>query len=49
MMRIAICDDQPRELKIISEYITEYLDAHTLEAEIKEFLHSDQLLTAIES
>ncbi|MEM1485979.1 LytTR family DNA-binding domain-containing protein [Oscillospiraceae bacterium PP1C4] len=49
MLRIAICDDQPRELEIINEYITEYLDTYTLESEIKEFSHPDELLTAIES
>ena len=49
MLRIAICDDQPRELEIINEYILEYLDTHTLEAEIKEFTHPDKLLTAIET
>ncbi len=49
MLRIAICDDQPRELEVINEYITEYLDTHTLEAEMKEFAHPDTLLTAIET
>lgn len=49
MLRIAICDDQPRELEVISEYITEYLDTHTLEAEVKEFSHPDKLLTTIEN
>lgn len=49
MLHIAICDDQPKELGIINEHITEYLDTHTLEAEIKEFPHPDKLLTAIES
>ncbi len=34
MLRIAICDDQPRELGIISEYIKEYLNTHPWEAEI---------------
>ncbi len=48
MLRIAICDDQPGELEIINEYITEYLGTYTLEAEIKKFSHPDQLLTAIE-
>ncbi|MBW7571359.1 LytR/AlgR family response regulator transcription factor [Caproiciproducens faecalis] len=47
MLQIAICDDKPRELEIISAYITEYLAAHTLEAEVKKFSHSDKLLTAI--
>ncbi len=49
MLRIAICDDQPRELEVISEYITEYLDAHTVEAGVKEFSHPDKLLTTIET
>lgn len=37
MLRIAICDDQPKELEIINEYITEYLGTHMLDAEMKEF------------
>ncbi len=49
MLRIAICDDQPRELDIITEYIKEYFNAHSEEAEIQEFPHPDQLLTAMES
>lgn len=49
MLRIAICDDQPRELEIISKYIIEYLDTHTLEAEMKDFSHPDKLLTAIKT
>lgn len=49
MLHIAICDDQPKELEIISEFITEYLDAYTLESEIKEFSHPDKLLSAIET
>jgi DNA-binding LytR/AlgR family response regulator len=49
MLHIAICDDQPKELEIVRKYITEYLDANKLDAEIKEFSHPDKLLTAIES
>ena len=49
MLKIAICDDQPGELEIIKEYITEYLSIHPLEAEMKAFSHPDQLLTAIET
>ncbi|WP_283610342.1 LytR/AlgR family response regulator transcription factor [Faecalispora anaeroviscerum] len=49
MLHIAVCDDQPRELEIINEHITEYLDTHTLEAEMKEFSHPDQLLTALKT
>lgn len=48
MLQIAVCDDQPRELEIINAYITEYLGAHTLEAEIEKFSHPDKLLTAID-
>lgn len=49
MLHIAICDDQPKELEIVIKYITEYLGANKLEAEIKEFSHPDKLLTAIET
>ncbi|WP_312071339.1 LytTR family DNA-binding domain-containing protein [Anaerotignum propionicum] len=49
MLRIAICDDHPEELEVNSEYIREYLDTHTLEAEIKEFSHPDKILTTIET
>ena len=49
MLRIAICDDQPRELDIISEYIKEYINIHSWEAEMKKFAHPDTLLTAIET
>ena len=49
MLRIAVCDDQPRELDIISEYIKEYLTIHPWEAEMKKFAHPDTLLTAIET
>lgn len=48
MLRIAICDDQPRELEILNEYVTEYLSTHKLEAEKTEFAHPDQLLSAME-
>ncbi|WMJ85552.1 LytR/AlgR family response regulator transcription factor [Anaerocolumna sp. MB42-C2] len=53
MLRIAICDDQPKELQIINEYITEYitkyLDNQSIETEMKEFDHPDSLLTAMEA
>ena len=49
MLRIAICDDQPRELEVINEYITEYINTHKLETEMKEFSHPDKLLTTIET
>lgn len=49
MLRIAICDDQPQELQIINEYITEYVESHALETEINKFSHPDKLLTALET
>ncbi len=49
MLRIAICDDQKSELKIIKEYIMEYMDLHALEAEIREFSHPDKLWNTMES
>lgn len=49
MLQIAICDDQPRELDLITTYIKEYLVTHSLEAEIKKFSHPDKLLTSIET
>lgn len=49
MLRIAICDDQPGELDIISEYIKEYLNIHPWEAGMEKFAHPDTLLTAIET
>ncbi len=49
MLRIAICDDQPRELDILNVHIKEYLNIHPWETELQEFTHPDKLLTAIES
>lgn len=49
MLRIAICDDQPKELEIINEYILQYLDTHTLEADLKKYTHPDTLLSSIET
>lgn len=49
MLQIAICDDQPKELEIIKEYITEYISYHLLEAELKGFTHPDELLNTIET
>lgn len=47
MLRIAICDDQLKELEAIDEHITEYLETYALEAEVKEFSHPDKLLTTM--
>ena len=44
MLKIAICDDQPKELATIQSYITEYLTAYGLSAEINKCSHPDELL-----
>ncbi|WP_085833020.1 LytR/AlgR family response regulator transcription factor [Clostridium merdae] len=49
MLRIAICDDEPRELDILCEYIKEYLNIQPWDAVVKTFSHPDNLLTAIET
>ncbi len=49
MLQIALCDDQPQELAIICSYLNEYLVAHLLEAEVKQFSHADELLSALET
>lgn len=49
MLKIAICDDQTGELEIISAYITEFLGAHTLEAEVRQFSHPDQLMNIMKA
>ncbi len=48
MLRIAVCDDQPKEREIIRAHVTEYLNVHSMEAKMKEFSHPDQLLTDME-
>ncbi len=49
MLRIAICDDLPKDLDVISAYTNEYLESHRLIAEVKQFGHPDRLLTASET
>lgn len=49
MLRIAICDDLPKDLAVIAGYATEYLESHQLNAEVKQFSHPDKLLTASEA
>lgn len=49
MLRIYICNNQQRQLEIINEYITAYIDTHTLESVINEHSHPDKLPTAIEA
>ena len=49
MLRIAICDDLPKDLAVMATYTNEYLEFHRLNAEVKQFCHPDRLLTAIET
>ena len=49
MLQIAICDDQPQELETINKHVTEYLDVHMMEAEVRTFAHPDEFLSAIET
>lgn len=47
MLRIAICDDMPDELRKLVGFINEYLKEKGIHAELKSYTHSDELLTAI--
>lgn len=49
MLRIAICDDMPKELKSIAALTNQYISLSSLDAEVAKFPHPDELLTAIES
>lgn len=49
MLRIAICDDQPADLKQISAMLREYIQIHLRADEVREFSHPDELLNAIET
>ncbi len=48
MLRIAICDDINTELERIIALTSEYLDMRNMNAELREFSHPDELLTACE-
>jgi len=49
MLRIAVCDDMPDELKSLVLLTNQYLSANSLDAQVTEFSHPDALLTAIEA
>lgn len=51
MLKVAICDDQPKELEVIHTFLSEYLVNHGLEveAEVRLFSHPDHLLFTMES
>jgi len=49
MLRIAVCDDMPDELQSLISLTNQYIDANGIAAEVMEFSHPDQLLTAIKT
>ncbi len=49
MLRFALCDDQPQELKIIHNLLSEYFSVNATDAQVIEFTHPDKLLAAIET
>jgi DNA-binding LytR/AlgR family response regulator len=49
MLRIAVCDDMPDELQSLVSLTKQYISANSLDAEMAEFAHPDDLLTAIEA
>jgi DNA-binding LytR/AlgR family response regulator len=49
MLRIAVCDDQPKELQSLVLLTNRYISESSLDAEVAEFSHPDKLLTAMEA
>ncbi len=49
MLHIAICDDMPDQLALLAEITHEYIEKQEVSAEILQFIHPDELLTACES
>ncbi len=49
MLRIAICDDMPDQLALLSDLTREYINTYSTDADIQRFLHPDALLTACET
>lgn len=49
MLKIAVCDDTPKERKQFVALMEAYLAANHLEAEVTAFAHPDALLTASEA
>ncbi|OPZ83045.1 MAG: LytTr DNA-binding domain protein [Firmicutes bacterium ADurb.Bin419] len=47
MLRIAICDDMPNELKNLVLMTNQYISAESLDAKVTEFSHTDALSLAI--
>lgn len=48
MLKIAVCDDQPSDLKLTAALLQEYLKSKALKAEVQEFSHPDELLSVCE-
>jgi len=46
MLRIAICDDQQEELAVLTACTKEYIKTNHMDAEIRQFAHPDELMTA---
>ena len=49
MLKIAICDDQPKELQALESLTKEFFAHHCPDAEITVFGHPDKLLSAMET
>lgn len=49
MLHIAICDDMPDQLALLTDFIKEYIETRKLSADIRQFSHPDALLTACET
>lgn len=49
MLRIAICDDMTDQLGLLTGFTQEYIETQKLSADIRQFSHSDALLTACET
>ncbi len=49
MLRITVCDDMEDELKSLVELTNQYISTKNIDAEVIEFSHPDELLTAIET
>ncbi len=49
MLRIAICDDMPDQLALLTGLTEEYIEIEKLSADIRQFSHPDALLTACET
>jgi len=48
MLDIALCDDDPGQLALVAEYMSEFIQSNQYEATIRQFLHPDDLLNTCE-